>query len=129
MPGIDAQVHNRFKVFTAPANSLDAVAPLFRRIEEFVAAERIAPKSIGVEFLEASRALVLTLGYRADEPAYPVRFTAVSLGHLGELTEATLAGLEQRMGEEAGQVSHVICHELFVTHEREFVMIFLSLAS
>ncbi|HET7234460.1 MAG TPA: hypothetical protein VFJ16_30890 [Longimicrobium sp.] len=117
------QVHDRFKVFTGTPGEGN-LGPLAGQVEQFVRENRVAPKSIGVEFLERAGKLVLTLGYRDDEPGYEVRLTSRSLGKVDGLED--LGGLEQRMSAVAGELRGVLCHELFVTDEDEFVMVFMA---
>lgn len=123
MADVEAQVHHQFKVFTGAGAD---VAELGAQVERFVQERQVAAKSIGVEFLEGAEKLVLTLGYRDDEPAYAVRITSRSLGVVDELED--LSGLEARMGEAAGTLAGVLCHELYVTGSGEFVMVFMAKA-
>lgn len=125
--GVQEQVHARFKVFTGQANTDDAVDGVLAQVERFVSERRIAAKSIGVEYLEAAGRLVFTLGYREDEPPYEVRITRQSLGKVDSLDD--LSGLEHRMAAAAASLTNVICHELFVTLEGEFVMVFMAAAA
>jgi len=125
MADVTAQVHDKFKVFTGTPGNGD-LGPLAGQVETFVREQRIAPKSIGVEFIERARKLVLTVGYRDDEPPYEVRLTSRSLGKVDGLED--LSGLEQRMSTVAGELRGVLCHELFVTDEDEFVMVFMTRA-
>jgi hypothetical protein len=125
MADATAQVHDKFKVFTGTPGDGN-LGPIAGQVEQFVRERRIAPKSIGVEFLERDRKLVLTLGYRDDEAAYEVRLTSRSLGTVDSLDD--LGGLEQRMGAVAAELRGVLCHELFVTDEDEFVMVFMAQA-
>ncbi len=125
MADVTAQVHDKFKVFTGTPGDGD-LGPLAGQVEQFVREQRVAPKSIGVEFLERARKLVLTVGYRDDEPPYEVRLTSRSLGTVDSLDDLT--GLERRMSEVAGELNGVLCHELFVTDEDEFVMVFMARA-
>jgi hypothetical protein len=126
MADVAAQVHQRFKVFTGDAGADGGIASLAPEVERFVRERGVAAKSIGVEFLESARKLVLTLGYRDDEAGYPVRLTARSVGKVDSLDD--LSGLEARMGEAAGDLDGVLCHELFVTDDGEFVMVFMARA-
>lgn len=126
MADVEAQVHQRFKVFIGDAGADGGVEGLAPQLEQFVQERGVAAKSIGVEFLEAARKLVLTLGYREDEEAYPVRLTSRSVGRVDSLDD--LGGLESRMTEAASTLNGVLCHELFVTHEGEFVMVFMARA-
>ena len=126
MADVTAQVHQRFKVFTGEAGADGGVAALAPQVEQFVQERGVAAKSIGVEFLESARKLVLTLGYRDDEPGYGVRLTARSVGKVDSLDD--LSSLETRMSEAAGDLHGVLCHELFVTDDGEFVMVFMARA-
>ncbi|HEX9939141.1 MAG TPA: hypothetical protein VGB15_18505 [Longimicrobium sp.] len=125
MADMTAQVHDKFKVFTGIPGNGD-LGPIAGQVEQFVRDQQIAPKSIGVEFLERAHKLVLTVGYRDDEPPYEVRLTSRSLGTVDSLDD--LSGLEQRMSAVAGELHGVLCHELFVTNEDEFVMVFMARA-
>ena len=69
---------------------------------------------------------MLSLGYRDDEPAYPVKLNVVSLGNATKLDAAEIQKLEGRMSAEAGKLANIICHELFVTDTDEFLMVFMS---
>jgi hypothetical protein len=123
MADAGAQIHHQFKVFTAAGADVSALAG---EVERFARERQVAAKSIGVEYLEGADRLVFTLGYRDDEPGYPVRITSRSLGVVDSLDD--LGGLEARMGEAAGSMAGVLCHELFVTGSGEFVMVFMSAA-
>jgi hypothetical protein len=124
--GVQEQVHAQFKVFTGAATTDEAVDGVFSEVERFVAERGVAPKSIGVEYLEAAGRLVFTLGYRADEPPYRVRVTRQSLGTVDSMDD--LSGLESRMASAAAGLANVICHELFVRADGEFVMVFMTAA-
>jgi hypothetical protein len=126
MGDVEAQVHQRFKVFIGDAGTDGGVAALAPQLEQFVQERGVAAKSIGVEFLESARKLVLTLGYREDEEGYPVRLTSRSVGRVDGLDD--LGGLESRMTEAAATLHGVLCHELFVTDGGEFVMVFMARA-
>lgn len=123
MADVAAQVHDKFKVFTGTPGDGE-LGPIASQVEQFVREHGVAPKSIGVEFLERAKKLVLTVGYRDDEPGYEVRLTSRSLGTVDSLDD--LCGLEQRMSAAAGELHGVLCHELFVTDEDEFVMVFMA---
>ena len=120
MSQIDEQVHHHFKVFAGDA--FDALAV---QVRAWAAGGEAAPKSIGIEFVEAANKLLLSVGYRNDEPGYPVRLEAVSLGTLGTLDEASLAGIGAKMAEASRNFDRVICHELYVTGGQEVRMVFM----
>ena len=124
----DAQVHSKFKLFSGTLDKGAISRDLAGAVEEFARSAKAAPKSIGVEYLEQEHRVVLSLGYRDDEAAYPIRLESVSLGKVTELGAAELARLEKAMGEAAAKHARVICHELLVTGEREFIMVFMTRA-
>jgi hypothetical protein len=124
------QTHSQFKVFVGPVepgNRIDAIA---ERVKAF--AKGVASKSIGVEYLEASKRVVVTLGYREDETAYPVSLFIAPLGHIEQLDfgdegDQNFAGIEQAMSKAAAAVDpNMICHELFITEDGDFLMVILA---
>lgn len=100
-----------------------SIAKLAEQVEQFAAQAKAAPKSIGVEYLEHSATVVVTLGYRDDEPAYPIKLHVVSLGKASSLDSADLHRLELQMEQAAAKLTNVICHELFITEDDEFLMV------
>jgi hypothetical protein len=77
---VDAQVHSKFKLFSGTLDKGAISRELATEVEEFARNAKAAPKSIGVEYLEHERRVILSLGYRDDEPAYPIRLESASLG-------------------------------------------------
>lgn len=122
------QVHSKFKVFTGKLGADHSLGDLAHVVSDFVQEHNVAAKSIGVEFLEASGQLVLTLGYAENEPGYAVRLQAVPLGKTENLSVAgsDFSALEQAMAEAAAKVGNIICHELYITDDHDFVMVFLT---
>jgi hypothetical protein len=123
------QTHSKFKIFTGKLEADLSLGKLATEVEEFAKSSKAAAKSIGVEYLEASRTLIVTLGYKEGEPGYPVKLHAVKLGVAEKLDAADLARLEKKMEEEAAKLTGVICHELFVTEKREFAMVLMTAAT
>ena len=125
MSQIENQVHSRFKVFTGELAANKTIGPLAGQITSFVKEAKVAAKSIGVEYIESAARLIITLGYRDDEPWYPVEVNCISLGKIDALgSDVTV--LEQAMSEAAQKQTNIICHELYVTDDREFLMIFMT---
>ncbi len=121
---IDSQIHGRFKMFAGalePGHKIDALA---QQVAAF--GRTVAAQSIGVEYLESQKRLIVTLGYRDDEAPYPIALHCVSLGKAAALDGADFARLEQRMAEEAARKKRVICHELFITEDHEFLMVLMT---
>jgi len=125
MSQIADQVHNHFKVFAGNLDANNSIGALADEVANYVKESGIAPKSIGVEYLEAADRLIITLGYRNDEPGYPIKLTCVSLGQIDALGN-DFAELETRMQAASAQQSNIICHELYVTADHEFLMIFMT---
>jgi hypothetical protein len=121
---IASQIHGRFKIFAGalePGHRIDSLA---HKVAEF--GRTVAAKSIGVEYLESQHKLIVTLGYRDDEAPYPIALHCVSLGRAEKLDGADFAALEQRMAEEGARLKRVICHELFITEDHEFLMVLMT---
>ncbi len=123
-PNVKAQSHNKFKVFI-PEEGIaydEAMRRLNNMVSTWSAEGKVAPKSVGVEYLESSKRLVLSVGFRDDEPGYKVKLTSVSLGKPALFPDAIGAAMEKA----AADLDNVICHEFFVTGEGEFVMVLMS---
>lgn len=120
------QVHSKFKLFTGTLGPGASLGKLADDVAAFAAKAKAAPKSIGVEYLEHSNQVVVSLGYRDDEPAYPIKLRSVSLGKVHNFSGAELAPLEAKMADAAAKTPHIICHELLVTADDEFIMVFMT---
>ncbi len=120
------QTHEKFKLFSRPLNAKQSIAEIAKEIEKWVVEAKAAPKSIGVEYLEGSHGLLISLGYRDDEGACPVKIHSEAIGKIG--TKADLATLEKAMGAAAAKHKKVICHELFVTEDKDVHMVIMSQA-
>lgn len=122
------QIHDKFKIFTGPLAADKTIGPLADQIAAFVTEHKVAAKSIGVEYVESRKQLLITLGYREDETTYPVKVTTVSLGKIGDLDGVDATRLEAAMAKAAGTVQNILCHELYITEEGDFLMILMSYA-
>jgi hypothetical protein len=125
MVSIDQQVHNKFKVFSGELKSDDTIGNLATEIADFANQRRVAAKSIGVEYLETAQRLIISLGYREDEEHYPIKLNSVHLGKI-ETIGGDFATLEQKMAEASKRFDNIICHELYVTEDHDFMMIFMT---
>ncbi len=121
-----AQVHNKFKIFTGALAADKTIGPLAEQISAFVAERKVAAKSIGVEYLESAKKLIITLGYRDDEDTYPVKVSTVSLGKIGGLETGDVSRLEAAMSDACAAFDGIICHELYITDDGDFLVVFLS---
>jgi hypothetical protein len=125
MSQIINQVHDKFKVFAGELAADKTIGALADEVAAFASAAKIAAKSIGVEYLEAAKRLVVTLGYRDDEESYPIKLNCVSLGKIDSLS-GDFSALEKAMAEASGKFNNIICHELYVTGDGDFLMVFMT---
>jgi len=126
MGQIADQVHGKFKVFTGKLASDQSLGSLAAEVEGWVKSAKVAPKSIGVEYIESSRTLLLSIGYRDDEPAYPIKLSTVRIGKIEATDAAGLAELERSMVGASNKLSNIICHELYVTEDGDLLMVFMT---
>jgi hypothetical protein len=121
-----SQVHSQFQVFTSDSNPslADSFNKLKMEIERFTAKGDLAPKSIGVEYLEHTHQIVMSLGYtEGTEPGYTVRLTALDIGRF---EPNDTKGIANAMSKAALTVENTICHEFYVSEDNEFTMILMS---
>lgn len=113
--------HSQFKVFIS--TPIDGVLDpaVAAEVSAFVEANKVAAKSVGIEYLEQADKLVLSLGYSTEEVHTPVKLTCVSLGRLPLEAEP----IEKAMAVAAEVTQNVICHEFYVD-DAEFYVILLS---
>jgi hypothetical protein len=125
MSELSRQIHHRFKAFSGKLAADHTLGELAGRVAQWAHEARVAPKSIGVEYLEGAQMLVLTVGYRDDEAPYEIELRSVHVGKIDQLVDAELRGLEAAMEGASRGLAHILCHELYVTDENEFVMVFM----
>lgn len=122
MGRIQDQLHGHFKMFSG--TSIDELMATAAR---FVAEGGLAAKSIGIECLEGAGRFVLTLGYRDDEPGYPIAFELHDLGRADTLDD--LSGVEGQLSAVAARTSNILCHELYINAQHEFFLVVMRLAA
>jgi hypothetical protein len=115
------QSHNNFKMFAAQYAKGVGLDRLLREIEDWVKTNKVAPKSIGIEFLEDTKTLIMSIGHRNDE-AYEV---TLNTALIGKLDVNDLTKCEKDIEEAISGLKDIICHELFVTDEGLLHMIFM----
>src|SRR5215471_14365320 len=125
MSDIAKQVHAKFKVFVGELAPDKTIGRLARDVAAFASAHKFAAKSIGVEYLESLKRLVVTLGYRDDEAYYPIELHSVPLGKTHVLA-GNFSALEDAMAAASKKHANVICHELYVTEEQDFVLVLMT---
>lgn len=119
------QVHTRFKVFHGKRAEDGTIGELARQIEDFANSNKVSAKSIGVEYLESAGELVMTLGYNDDEHS-PIK---IHCERVGTVDKADFSSLEVAMMEAASRQKNIICHELYITDDGSFYMVFMTLDS
>ena len=129
MENVAAQVHGKFKVFSAPLDVDRMLGSLTGEVESWVRSSNVAPKSIGVEYIEAAGRIVLSIGYRDDEPGYAVDLQTLDLGRIEGFEGAELTKIEEAMSSASARLRNVICHELFVTDRNDLRMVFMVQAA
>ena len=122
---IAAQVHDKFKIFVGELAPDKGIGRLADEVAGFAQQAGIAAKSIGVEYIESAGRLLITLGYRDDAPGYPIRLHSVPLGKVDTMAK-DFSALEAAMAEAANRYANIICHELYLTGEGDFVMVFMT---
>ena len=120
------QIHNKFKIFTGPLAADKTIGVLAEQISSFVTEHKVAAKSIGVEYLESAKKLIITLGYREGDESYGVKVDTVSLGKIGGLESGDVSRLEAAMTDACQKIDNIICHELYITDDGDFLVVFMS---
>ena len=126
MGTIADQVHTKFKLFTGSLDTTGHIGALASEVAAWAKAAKVAPKSIGIEFIEKSKQLILSIGYRDDELPYGIKLASAKVGPLGKLDPADLGMLETAMGEAAATTEQLICHELYVTDADELFVVTMA---
>ena len=122
------QVHSKFKIFTGSLAADKTLGPLADQIAAFARDQKVAAKSIGIEYLEGSKRIAISLGYRDDEAPYPVKIVSIPLGKIGDLDSGDTSRLEEAMANAAAKINGILCHELYITEEGDFLAVFMSRA-
>jgi len=122
---ISKQVHDKFKIFSGALASDGTIGKLADEVSAFAKKSKIAPKSIGVAYLEPGKRLVITLGYRDDEAPYPVKLHCVRLGKV-DVKSGNFSPLEEKIATASAKHGNVICHELYVTGENDFTLVVMT---
>jgi hypothetical protein len=123
---ITHQVHDSFKLFAGKLDSAGHVGDLAKQVSAWAASAKVAAKSIGIEFVEHSKQVIMSIGYRSDEPAYGITIASTKIGKIDKLDAAELTRLETALGNAADNQDNVICHELYVTDANELYMVTMS---
>jgi hypothetical protein len=126
MSRIDGQVHNKFKLFGGTLDGDGSIATLAGQAAKWAGGANVAPKSIGVEYLESSKRVVLSIGYRDDEPGYAIKLHTVPITRIGKLDDPDVTRIEREMEKACTKLQRIICHELYVTETGDLTMVFMT---
>ncbi len=112
--------HSSFKIFKG---KMEDVSRIQTDIESFVVTNQVSARSIGIEFIEHSQEVLISLGYSTEGEFTPV---SLALVNFGKVDLSDTEAIEKKMSEAAQQQKNVICHELCITDKDEFLMLFMS---
>ena len=124
MSQVAHQIHDNFKSFTGTD-----IGAISQEISTFVIKTGAAVKSIGIVHVNSANELLFSLGYRDDEPGYPVALKAAFIGHIDTLHASGLEKLDEALADAASSIEGIICHELLVTPSGDFTVVFLTHAA
>lgn len=122
------QDHDKFKLFSGKLEENGTLGALAAEVTAWAREAKVAPKSIGIEYVESDDRVIFSIGYRDDETPYGITLSSVSVGKLGFSAE-DFARLETGMREAASKQGSLICHELVVSAANNLLMVFMSRAS
>ena len=122
---ISKQVHDKFKIFSGELAADGTIGKLADEVAAFAKKTKIAPKSIGVAYLEHGKRLVITLGYVEDDAPYPVKLHCIRLGKV-DVKSGNFSALEEKIAASSAKHRDIICHELYVTGENDFTLVVMT---
>lgn len=125
MSNIAGQVHGKFKMFVGSLAEDGSIGELAGAVAAFASDNQVAAKSIGIEYVDSVKKLVVTLGYRDDEESYPIRLHCVALGNV-DMLSGDFTQLESAMTAAGKNFPNIICHELYVTEPDSFQMVIMT---
>ena len=125
MSDVADQGYVKFKVFAGKPAADGTLGPLGAEVEKWAASVMVSPRTIGIEYLEASASLLLTVGYRDDERGYRIKLSSVRLGRIDTTDPDGLTTIEAWMLAASAKVRHIISHELYVTSTSDLLMVFM----
>ena len=129
MSTIDHQVHEKFKLFSGKLEGDGTLGALAAEVAAWAREAKVAPKSIGIEYVESADRVIFSLGYRDDVSPYAIAVISVRVGKLDGFGEAELGALEKAMATAAASSGHILCHELYVTANNDLLMVLMSHAA
>ena len=114
------QVHDKFKIFFGKS-----ISDISAQIQSATADSSIAPKSIGVEFMESRKQFLVSVGYAEGQAGYPVSLIDTVVGPIPEFNDAPdqLCSSLEAIAEENGDV---LCHELYVDNDEVVHLVLMT---
>lgn len=113
--------HNKFKIFQGSIESGKLSKGLTTELKKFSSQDKVDAKSIGIEYLESSNEVIVSLGYAERRSKRKIDFKLKQIGNLSEGSNV----LEVKAEKAASKIENIICHELFVDNGKNFHMIFM----
>jgi hypothetical protein len=121
----NAQVHDRFKLFIGTLDDAGHITELAKVIHEWVAKDKVAVKSVGAAVSNGK--LLLTIGFRDDEPTYDVVLHSSKIGRVGALDADEISRFTRAIESGGMNWPPVIGHSLYVTKNNDLYLAVLSL--
>jgi len=121
----NAQVHDRFKLFVGELDDAGHVTNLAKSVYEWVAKHKVAVKSVSAA--AAMGKLMLTIGYRDDEPSYEIALHSSKLGRVGPLDADETTRFNRAIESGGMNWPPVIGHAMYVTKNDDLYLVVMSL--
>jgi len=121
----NAQVHDSFKLFIGALDDAGHITDLANVIHEWVAKDKVAVKSVGAAVSNGK--LMLTIGFRVDEPTYEVALHSSKIGRVGALDADEISRFTRAIESAGMNWPPVIGHSLYVTKNNDLYLAVLSL--
>jgi hypothetical protein len=119
------QVHDRFKLFAGALDDAGHIKDLAAVVHAWVAKDKVAVKSVGAAV--ANGKLLLTIGYRADEPTFPIELHSLKIGRIGALEPDEVTMYNRAIESGGMNWPPVIGHALYATKQNDLYLVILSL--
>jgi len=114
--------HSKFKIFQGTLEEGKLSKSLTKELKKFAAQPKVDPKSIGIEYLESKKEVIVSLGYAERSNKKTIDFKLKQIGNLSEGSNV----LELKSEKAASKFENIICHELFVDGSDNMHMIFMT---
>jgi len=119
------QVHGKFKFFLLDFKNGKLSKADQKAVTDFANGAGVLVKSIGIEYIESEKRVLLSLGYEGRRNAERV---GIAISKIGKLDAKKLEKSETKMAQLAAKAGQVICHELFIDDKKQLFAIFLKRA-